>query len=312
MSWPGQGDQNWGRPGGYGDQNPYPLPGQGQYPPQAPQPTYSPPGGFGPPPPRSGGGAGAAVALVALAVVILIGGITIVVLLSRGDPKPAPPTASPGALGESSSPTPGSATPGSPAPGTSPSVRPRIAGWQGVASVNHDLAYDVPPGWQLKSPSTIVGFEDDDGKPLAAMSGAAGIERGDCTTVRSGVSGGEAPDTSASAKLSDLPGTAQYGARRWANAGYKPKNGRAPTVRLSGPTRVTLGGVTGYQVTANVTVNGRRGTCDPPSAVVYAVAFPSTKGDPVLFVCYADRGIPNATSDQDIRRVISTLRPLPA
>jgi hypothetical protein len=156
----------------------------------------------------------------------------------------------------------------------------------------------------------IVGFEDEAGNVLVGMSGAAGVEQGDCTRIRTGVSGGEAPDTSSSARISDLPGTAQYAARRWANAGYTPKNGSAPAVRLSGPVKVALGGITGYHVTANVTLNGTRGACDPPQAVVHAVAFPSTEGDPVVFITVADRGVPLEQSDQIISRAISSIRPL--
>jgi hypothetical protein len=73
---------------------------------------------------------------------------------------------------------------------------------------------------------------------------------------------------------------------------------------------VTLGGITGYDVTANLTVNGTRGACDPPQAVVRAVAFPSTEGDPVVFIAFADRGVPQTQSDQIISRAISSIRPL--
>jgi hypothetical protein len=245
--------------------------------------------------------------LVLLAVVTLVGGVVgAVVLLSDDDPGPTPVASGPPSGVRSSAAPESSASPGA----TSATIPPRIGGWQGVASRKHGLAYDVPPNWDIKSAGTIVGFEDDKGNPLVGMSGAAGIERGDCTVVRTGVSGGTAPNISRSAKLSDLPGTAQYAARRWANAGYTPKSGRAPTVRLSSPIGVSLGGIKGYQVTAGLTVNGTRGSCDPPQAVVYAVAFPSTQGDPVVFIAFADRGVPGAVSDQDLRKVISSIRPL--
>jgi hypothetical protein len=59
-----------------------------------------------------------------------------------------------------------------------------------------------------------------------------------------------------------------------------------------------------------VTVNGTRGPCDPPQAVVHAVAFPSTQGDPVVFIAYADRGVSDEVADQDIAKAISSIRPL--
>jgi hypothetical protein len=321
MSWPGHGEQNWGQPGSYGggDPNPYPLPGQGPYGPQGQGLPHGPlpggPGGFPPPPPpppRSGGGWVFFVLILAAAVVLVGGLVGVVIAYSSGNP--SKPIAS-------GSPTDWTSTSPQSSPSDSPTDSPtdaltgakvpaRIAGWQGVASRNHGVAYDVPPNWQVQSPGVIVGFEDDKGKPLVGMSGAAGIKNGQCTLVQTGGSGGEGPDTRSSAKVSDLPGTAQYAARRWANAGYTPKKGRAPTVRLSKPVSVRLGGMKGYHVTANVTVNGSRGPCDPPQAVVHAVAFPSIQGDPVVFITYADRGVSGAASDQDIAKAISSLRPL--
>jgi hypothetical protein len=300
MSWPGQQDQNWGRQGGYGGGNPYQMPGQ----------APGTPGGFGgpPPPPPAGGGGGAlAVFLVVLAVVVLVGGVSGVLLLSTERPQhnPLPPTTA----SAPTPPEPSAPAPRSPAPAGA-TIKPRIAGWQGVAARHHGLAYDVPRAWEVLTPTTIVGFEDEKGNPLVGMSGAAGVEQGGCTRLRTGVAGGKAPDTSRSARLSDLPGTAQSMARRWADAGYTPKNGPAPTIRLSRPTGIRLGRIRGYHVIAQVTVNGRRGTCDPPRAVVHAVAFPSTQGDPVVFIAYADLGITGALGDTDIRKAISSIRPL--
>jgi hypothetical protein len=316
MSWPGQGEQSWGQPGGYGgaDRNPYPLPGhQGPYGPPGQGQPYGPhkDGPFPPPPPppRSGGG-GVAVALILLAVVVLVGG-TIGVVALLGDDGPSPGPVASGGSTDVRPPTPEGSASASPSGGPAgATVRPRIPGWQGVASRNHGVAYDVPPTWEVKPAGTIVGFEDENGRPLAGMSGAAGIKQGDCVRVQTGASGGKAPDTARSAKLSDLPGTAQYAARRWANAGYTPKNGRAPAVRLSRPVPVMLGSMKGYHVTAKVTVNGTRGPCDPPQAVVHAVAFPSTQGDPVVFIAYADRGVSGEVADQDIAKAISSIRPL--
>lgn len=281
-------------------------------PPQA-HPVPGPlPGGYGPPPPPSGGSGAAIGVILAIALVVVLivgGGITALVLLGRRAPAPRP-TTSP-ALPPPPAPESSASPSSSPVPSpTSSTVRPQIAGWQGVAAVKHRLAYDVPPGWKVQSVGMIVGFEDAEGNILAGMSGAAGIQQGECTRIQTGVSGGSAPDTSPSATTSELPSTAQYAARRWANAGYTPKNGSAPSVQLSSPVRVVRGGITGYHVTATVTLNGTRGPCDPPRAVVHTVAFPSTEGDPVVFITVADRGVPLEQSDDLISRTISSIRPL--
>jgi hypothetical protein len=301
MSWPGQHDQSWGRPGGYGDDSPYQAPVQGP----------AMPGGFGGPPssPSSGCAGGAlAIVLVVLAVVVLVVGVGGVLLLTADDrPDEPPPATAP-------APTAPQTTPESSLPAVA-TTSPVLPGRVGVASYKHGLAYDVPRTWKVETPDTIVGFEDPKGNPLAVMSGAAGIERGDCSLVRTGARGGVTPDVRRSARLSDLPGVARSEARRWANAGYTPTigdtSGQAPTVQLSRPRGVKLrGGIRGYYVTAQVTVNGTRGTCDPPRAVVHVVAFPSTRGEPVVFIGYADVGVPGAPGDTDIRKAISSIRPL--
>jgi hypothetical protein len=270
------------------------------------------PSGFGGPsaPPSSGCAGGAlAIFLVILAVVVLVVGVGGVLLLSAdGRPDDQPPSTT------APLPTAPRTVPESPLPAVA-TTSPVLPGRVGVASYKHGLAYDVPRNWQVETPGTIVGFEDAKGRPLVGMSGAAGVERGDCSLVRTGVSGGEAPDLRRTARLSGLPGAAQSAARRWADAGYTPTigntNGQAPTVQVSRPRGVRLhGGIRGYYVTAQVTVNGTRGTCDPPRAVVHAVAFPSTHGNPVVFIGYASVGAPGAPGDADIRKAISSIRPL--
>lgn len=284
MSWPGQHEHNWGQPDSYGGGHPYP-----------------PPGGPPPPPPSGGGGGALAVLLVVLAVVVLVGGVGSVLVLSA-DREPLPTTTARVPTAPETSPT-------AQVPAAS-TIRPRIAGWQGVPARNHGIAYDVPKTWEVLTPTTVVGFEDAEGKPLVGMSGAAGVERGECTLVRTGVSGGAAPEPSGSAGLSALPRAARSVALRWAGAGYTPDRGRPPTVRLTRPKGVKLGGIRGYHVAAQVTVNGTRGACDPPRAMVHTVAFPSAQGDPIVFVGFADLGVPGALGDAGIRKAISSIRPL--
>ncbi|WP_157182902.1 hypothetical protein [Sciscionella marina] len=156
-------------------QQPYPQSGfpQSGYPqPGFPQPQP----GFAPP--RRGIRPGVLVSVVAVVVAAAIAvGVVFLMRGSTGEGErqralPAP---------SSSATSPPSSSSHAPA-----NVAPVVPGWQVVASTKKGLAYDVPPGWTVESPGTVIGYERPDPKgpfgykPYVAGSGAAQFA-GDCT-----------------------------------------------------------------------------------------------------------------------------------
>lgn len=284
MSWQGYGPS--GQPG-------YPTPGQ--YP--------------GPPPPsRPPGNTGLVVLIVALAAVavVIFGGAGVWVAMSDDDrAKVTAPR----------SPAPGTGPAES--PGTSPSagsagtpvrqVRPKVRGWQGVASEKYKLAYDAPRSWKVNAPGVIIGFEERKGGVLAAMSSTSEFKKGFCassrTSARAAVGFNGYVDTALAPVASDA-------ARKWAVAAYKPDGGREPTLSLTGPRAFTVGGMKAVQVTAQATVHSSD-TCDPPRGVAHAVAMKGRgTSKTTVFVVWADQSVADQASSAEIRKMIGSLRPL--
>jgi hypothetical protein len=230
---------------------------------------------------------------VGFLVLLLIAVAGFIILRDDADPaaRTSDRTASARTPAEPPSTAPGSAKPGS---------------WQQVVAVKHGLTYNVPPAWKVETSGTIVGFEDANGKPLVGMGGVAGrTYKSSCQLVRAGVTGGDRPSPTGTGNLA---GIAKTIAEKWAVAGYTPKAGKAPTVKIKLTETVRQGGLKGSHVRADITLNGTHGTCDPPAASIDVLVFPAKSGNPIGFIMYADRGVDLAVSPATLRAVLKTVR----
>jgi hypothetical protein len=242
---------------------------------------------------------GAAVVVAALAA----GGV----FLLRDDSSPRKHPAQ--AVGASSG------APRRPAPVTGPV----IPGWQLVRSPEHGVAYDVPPGWHVEAPTTKIGYGDAEGNIVQVMIGAAEIEDPHCTggdlhyPAETGVTGGK--DMVALSSLSrtqrdQLMGAATRTANQWAIGQYTTTAGRVPSVVQGNGKTVSPGGAQAFDVADTATSKGTRTRCEPPRGVVHAVAIPAAQGDPIVFIAIADRGVARQTTDAELQKIISSIRPL--
>lgn len=284
MSWPG-GDQGYGA-GGQGPQN-----NGGWYGPPGPG-GYGAPPGF-PPPPRRNSAAGIVVAVVIIVGVLLVGvAIGGIVLLSGAHEQKQQPVAVP---------------PPSAPPSSAPPAQAKIPGWKAVTAVKHGVAYDVPPSWSVKSPDVIIGFEDAHGNPQVAGSGAVTYKEGYCQ----GHSGSWRAEAAVTGYVTTDPAAdAKDAARKWATDGYAPDGGGSPpTVTVGAPHPISVGGVTGQEATATVTVRDRRNSCSPPGAVVHTVAMPPKNGRVAVLIVIADQSVADAASDADLQKIAGSLRP---
>jgi hypothetical protein len=249
------------------------------------------------------------VALAAAATLIFTGaGIWVAVAGDTAAPASAAGSA-PGA-GQAGSPGPagtGGAAPATPGPSAVTKVRPKVRGWTGIGSTKYRMAYDVPPSWQANDPGVIIGFEDRQAKILAAMSGSAEYKKGYCPSSRSSARAAAGFNGYVDG---DLALVAKDAARKWAVAAYRPDNGPDPTVTLTTPRRLRVGGLRAVRVTANAAVRSRDG-CDPPRGLAHAVAL-SGRGESktTVFVIWADQSVSDAAADADLRKMIRSLRPL--
>ena len=188
-----------------------------------------------------------------------------------------------------------------------PPAQAKVPGWRAVVSTKHGVTYDVPPGtWSVKSPSTIVGFEDPNGTPEVAGSGAAIYKEGYCT----GHSGSWRAESAVSGySTTDLAADAKDAAQKWARYGYKPDSGGSdPTVTIGATKAIDAGGTQAQEATATVTVHGGSDPCSPPRAVVHTVAIPIKDGTVSVLIVIADQGVSDAAADADLEKIAGSVR----
>ncbi|MEU7135768.1 hypothetical protein [Streptomyces sp. NPDC046261] len=301
---PGYPQHNPYQQPGYQQPNPYAQPG-GQQPGPAQWAAPATPGG---PQPTGGGNKRTTViAIVAAIAVVAAAVITgVVVLGDDGDDKE--PTAKGGAQPSASAPAAPSASASAEAPEDNPraggEVKPVIAGWKTVISSKRHNAFDVPPDWEVESPTMTHGFEDDKGKGLVAMTSTASYKKGECEKDdkrgAAGTKGAQGAKSEASA--------AEIEALNWVYAAFDQKQ----TGKFSEPKAQPFKsdhGITGYTASATVTGVKKTGKC-VTDGKAFTVTYKDTKGDLATWVLYAATGFDGELPDETIKKIMSSLRPL--
>lgn len=195
---------------------------------------------------------------------------------------------------------------------------PVIPGWHLARSPEHSVAYDIPPNWHIELPTTKIGYSDANGNISQVMIGAAEITDSRCTGAHlhywaeTGLTGGKGmvatPLSSSQRDL--LTGTAARAADQWATGQYTSENGQVPSVRVGSTKTVTSRGFQFVDVAATATLKGGHTRCEPPRGVVHAVAMLGAQGAPIVFIAIADRGVTRQATDDDLRKIIDSIRPL--
>lgn len=239
----------------------------------------------------------------------LLGAVMLVVLLGGGCARTVPGAAH---LAAGAQPAPAPAAPASSAP--PPLVlNAVIPGWSPVRSVKRAAVYDVPPGWQVLTEDTLIGFESPDGQPRVIASGASNFGEGACGSRNANLAEAAVThDTS-----TDTVGAAQAVARAWADAGYRDDADKSPTVTLSAPqTITTVSGQPAVVVKAEAQLAGPNGSCGYSRGAAWAVAatgYHGQLGPTVILVITADEVDTGAQTvpEAQIRQILTTLRPEP-
>ncbi|GHH85009.1 hypothetical protein GCM10018793_51310 [Streptomyces sulfonofaciens] len=302
---------------GYQQQNPY-----GRQPGQPPgQPQWSAPTvPMGAPrPPRDERRKTMITALVAAGAVVIAAGVTGFLVLGGHDDDTAAPAASKSPTASSpASPSPGdTAAGGDDNPRGTEGAKPTIPGWKVVVNPKWGTAFDVPPDWQVSSPTLITGFEDDkkgDGSPLITMSAPAFLKEKWCTSDDD--HDGQPDDTALAAagtkgqngaKNTDDP--ARNDPAWWVFGGYTDqKDSDKKLLKVGEPKPYTTkSGVKGSVATTYSKGVPKKDKCDSDGKAT-TFAFKNAAGDFVSWTFYGAKGVKEEVPEATIQKILSTVR----
>lgn len=231
-----------------------------------------------------------------------------------GTPAPAPGAARVAPAPDAGAPAVAPSIAGAPAQPTAP--RPTaglgafdsvIDGWKTVRSTQRAALYDVPPGWTVNSEDTIVGFGTKNGSVVVAASGSATAGENACGQYTS-----LATSVVKHSMSGDLATASRLEAQQWAGAAFLDSQDKRPTLRTAKPETVTTRtGKSAVIVKVTATAASSAGLCGP-QGVAYAVSasgFTGRLGPTVILIVVAGTGFPQAVADDDIRQILTTLRP---
>ncbi|MEU1200290.1 hypothetical protein ABZ446_29260 [Streptomyces sp. NPDC005813] len=332
--WPGQQppggeqnpqDQNPYQQPGYQQPNPYQQPGYQQtgyqQPNQYGQPQWgSPSEPPGAPQPAGGSGGGGGnktkiTAIVAASAVVIAAGVTGFLVLGGGsdddkaDGKP------------SKSPKKSASTSASPSGDDNPrggdEEKATIAGWKVVVNPKWGTAFDVPADWEVKTPGTFIGFEDDkkgDGSALIGMSAPAFLKEKWCTSDddKDGYESDTALAAAGTKGQSGAKNTADVARNDsawWVFGGYTDqKDASKKLLKIGKPKAYTTkSGVEGSVATTYSSGVPKKGKCDSNGKAT-TFAFKNSAGDFVSWTFYGAKGVGEEVSDATVQKILSTVR----
>lgn len=177
-----------------------------------------------------------------------------------------------------------------------------VPGWQTAYSISRNAAYDVPADWNVRTPTTIVGFED--GGNRVVMSGASNFREKACGDYSpraiAGVTG---------SRLGIPADAARAVADNWAKVAASDEGKVAGQISLSGAEELTIQGRPAAHVTATIANAAPYDCKNTASAVLHAVAIAANNGQSVVMVIYADQDVSDAATADTMRQMFMTLRP---
>jgi hypothetical protein len=340
--WPGQqppgGEQNpqgqnpsaqnnpYQQPG-YQQPNPYQQPGYQQPNTYGQQPQWGPPGAPGSPqPPTGAGGSGGGgggnrtklVAIVAATAVVVAAGVTGFLVLGGGnDDKADGPgkkvRQSPPASSDASA----SASGSDDNPRGGETAKATIPGWKIVVNPKWGTAFDVPADWQVDSPGTFVGFEDEkkgDGSALIGMSAPAFFKEKWCTSDDN--KDGQTDDKALAAAgtkgqdgAKNTTDVARNDSAWWVFGGYTDQSKAAKKLLHIGKPKAytTTSGLKGSVATTYSQGVAKKGKCDTDGKAI-TFAFKNSAGDFVSWTLHGAKGDGDELSDKTIMKILSTVR----
>ncbi|AVH60129.1 MULTISPECIES: hypothetical protein [Streptomyces] len=329
-------DQNPYQQPGYQQPNPYQQPGYQQtghqqpgyqqpnaYGQQPGQPQWgAPPEPLGAPQAPGGGGSGGGgnktriTAIVAASAVVIAAGVTGFLVLGGGDDNKkagGDPSGSPKASASTSP----SASGGDDNPRGGEEEKATIAGWKVVVNPKWGTAFDVPADWEVESPGTFIGFEDEekgDGSALIGMSAPAILKEQWCTSDddKDGYEDDKslaAAGTKGQSGAKNTADVARNDSAWWVFGGYTDQKKASKKLLTIGKSKAytTASGVKGSVVTTYSSGAPKKGKCDSDGKAT-TFAFKNAAGDFVSWTFYGAKGVSDEVSDATVQKILSTVR----
>lgn len=307
---PGYQETGYPQPNPYGQQPGQPQWGVPPEPPGAPQA----PGG-----PGAGGGGGnktKITAIVAASAVVIAAGVTGFLVLggdkddnAGGDASKSPTTAP-------TSPSP-SASGGDDNPRGGDEEKATIAGWKVVVNPKWGTAFDVPADWEVQTPGTFIGFEDDakgDGSALIGMSAPAFLQEKWCTSDadKDGYeedSALAAVGTKGQSGAKNTDDVARNDSAWWVFGGYTDQKDASKKLLTIGEPKAytTASGIKGSVVTTYSSGVPKKDKCDSDGKAT-TFAFKNSADDFVAWTFYGAKGVSEEVSDATVQKILGTVR----
>ncbi|MFI9823472.1 hypothetical protein ACIHFC_23855 [Streptomyces sp. NPDC052013] len=328
--WPGQqppgGEQNpqannpYQQPG-YQQPNPYQQPGYQQPNPYGQQPQWGAPTPAGAPQPPQGSGGGnrtKLVAIVAASAVVVAAGVTgFLVLGGDEDDTAGKKDGKPSASASKNSSAEPSASASADNPRGGEEEKATIPGWKVVVNPKWGTAFDVPADWEIDSPDTYIGFEDDkddSGKPLITMSAPAYLKSKWCTSDddKDGREEDTALATAGTKGANGAKNTQEVAVNQvpwWVYGGYTQPDKKSITFDKKAKPFKTDAGIEGHYAWARSKNSPQKGKskCSSDGKAI-SFGFKNSAGDFVAFNLYGAHGVSEELSDATIMKILSTVR----
>ncbi|MFG2785523.1 hypothetical protein ACGFY7_47875 [Streptomyces prunicolor] len=272
------------------------------------------------PQPPGGGNRAKVVAVVAVAAVVAGVGLGGFLLRGAKDDDGGGGGDTTASASASKSATASASASASPEPHSSGTERPTVPGWKVVVNPKWGTAFDVPPGWDVESPSALIGFEDSTvdysdpdnwGKTIVVMSGPAILDANWCLSDDD--KDGRMDDTSlaivGTKGSQGSKSTAEVAvglADLWVYGGYTQPD-RENIVREAARPYTTRSGVRGSIAWARSRDTPRKDKCDSDGKAI-TFGFKNSAGGFVAWSLVGATGVKGELPDSTIMKILSTVR----
>jgi hypothetical protein len=190
-----------------------------------------------------------------------------------------------------------------------------VPGWKVVINPKWGTAFDVPADWEIESPDTITGFEDDkdtSGKPLITMSAPAYYKSKWCSSDddkdgRSDDTALAAAGTKGANGAKNTDEVAVNAVAWWVYGGYTQPDKKSITFDEKATSFTTTSGIKGSIARAKSTNTPQKGKCASDGKAI-TFGFKNSKGDFVAWNFYGARGVKDEVPDAMILKILKTVR----
>lgn len=192
-----------------------------------------------------------------------------------------------------------------------------IAGWKVVVNPKWGTAFDVPADWEVQTPGTFIGFEDDakgDGSALIGMSAPAFLQEKWCTSDadKDGYeedSALAAVGTKGQSGAKNTDDVARNDSAWWVFGGYTDQKDASKKLLTIGEPKAytTASGIKGSVVTTYSSGVPKKDKCDSDGKAT-TFAFKNSADDFVAWTFYGAKGVSEEVSDATVQKILGTVR----